>query len=171
MLLTEISNLQPLSYKWISSAACKFEWGNQLFGIIIEKAGNVSLGQNTLSVGNILFGTIVNRNLPLSDNNLNTNLTGLGNPRLVLSTVVDACINNPKLRMLDMIVVGAGGDSKLKRFNIYSTILNEIKDKIPEYQYSYNKTLNSGSYLLAICKVPLSSDDLIKLDEIIISKS
>ena len=158
MLLREILNLNPLHYKWISPTIGSFEFNNHLFGIVIEES-DMELPTRIVSVANISFGVVINTSLPISMTNLDRQPTNFGQPRTVIATVAEACINNPDLSKNDMFVVAASDQVKHKRIGIYALAIMDLTSKLPLYKYSYRASTTSGSILVVTSKIQLSQDE------------
>ena len=80
MLLIEIVNVPPIPYKWTTKNTCVFEYNNNLFGLLIEDPGILTVDYTEIRIGNILFGIIENTDKPYEQSNildeyLNRNVT------------------------------------------------------------------------------------------------
>ncbi|MCK9369678.1 hypothetical protein M0R04_07200 [Candidatus Dojkabacteria bacterium] len=159
MLLSEILNITHLPYKWISNTIGTFEFNNHQFGIVLEDY-HVQLPTHIISIVNISFGLVIDSNEPISPTNIDRALTKFGNPRTILATVGNACVNNPHLQQYDIIMVAASDQVKEKRIGVYVMAINELITHLKQYQYSYRAHTPNNSILVVTSKIKLSQDEI-----------
>lgn len=159
MKLYEILNIEHLPYEWLTPTTGKFILNETVFGIVLEEM-TLRLPSRDLSVVNITFGPVVDMSKPISERNIDRNLTNFGKPRTVMSTVANACVNNPQLKQNDIIIVAASDQVKEKRIGIYTLAISELATRLAEYKYSYRATTREKSILVVDSKVELTDDEV-----------
>lgn len=93
---------------------------------------SLDINNKKYNIANISFGIIKNENFK-TENDLDTSITNFDKPRIILSTVAEACISNKKLISNHLISLAASDQVKEKRLNIYSLALAEIRNKVEEF--------------------------------------
>jgi hypothetical protein len=159
MNIFEIIGAKPIPGIWLDRNRAIFEYFNVKFGIYITFSDIVILNK-TYRVANIAFGTYEN-NFEIEED-LSLKFTGIGNARIIFSTVATACINNTYLTNSDIIVMIGNDEEKERRSLLYSAAANELIHKIPyfrEYKISYS-TNPDGDLFVSISKVKLSDEEL-----------
>lgn len=164
MLLWEIiKNVKPLPFEWLDNEHARFNSGNFNYGLIFENK-IIKLPEETLSVTNIVFGTLNTDNGLFSINDLNLGLTNSGNIRTIFGTLAAAVVaNKPKS---NLIVIGAGDNVREKRSHLYSLVISDILSEFKEYSDIYDVTDSNGNKLCVISNKKLSNKiqtDLSKL--------
>jgi hypothetical protein len=159
MLLREILDLHPLPYKWLSPTVGSFEFNGKLFGIVLEEY-QLTLQTREVSTVNISFGIVMDVTQPISSTNINRELTGFGQPRTIMTTVANACVDNPELLKNDILIVAASDQVKQKRIGVYTLAISELATRLRQYQYSYRAHTPSGSILVVTSKVELTQDEV-----------
>jgi hypothetical protein len=171
-LLQEILGLTPQPYKWVSDNKCTFEFKDRKFGIYVEfQELNLSTKLKA-SVANISFGVLKGDSFNAEDD-LDTSLTGFGSPRLIFSTVADACIKNAEIVKSDIICLAGSDESKDKRALLYSVALAEIRSRVKEFHKAKDITAktSNGTILTLLSKIKFTDEEKEEIkDELLISK-
>lgn len=158
MMLTEIINVPPLPYRWVSSEVGTFEYAERPFGIVLESF-NLVLQHRQVSVVNISFGVIVDPTQPITASNIDRKLTGFGKPRTIMSTVAEACVNNPHVKSHDMFIVAAS-EQVTQRVGLYTLALSDLSTRLPEYKFSYRAHTPTNATLVIQSKVELTQEEI-----------
>ena len=169
MKLREIINLNPLPFNWLTDSTCIFEFNTVKYGILLESS-KINVGSRVLRVGNIVFGRLKDENTPPSENNLDCSLTNAGNPRTILATVSDACVNNDFLKTHDIITLGAVGFESSKRVKVYSMILPDLTSHLTNFQHVYTANTQNMGKLIALSKSPLSEEEIDYISDTVLDK-
>ena len=159
MLLTEILDMKPVKFRWISPLKAVFSVDEVLYGILLDEL-QLKLPDRNLVVVNISFGVVDSESF--TEHDLRTNLTNAGKPRTVLSTVSEACLNNKKVIKSDVIALAAADQATSRRTVLYSLALQEISRKVPEFANAVDiqiKTIN-GSVISLLSKTEFRDDEV-----------
>lgn len=170
MLIREILNLYPLPYKWLSPTIGTFEFNNTLFGIVLEEY-ELPLTNRRLRTVNISFGVVIDPTKPISATNINRELTNFGQPRTVMTTVANACVENPHIHSYDVLIVAASDQVKQKRIGVYVLAIGELATRLPEYMHDYRAHTPNGSVLVVKSKVELTQEEVEFVGKEILLKS
>jgi hypothetical protein len=155
MLLQEILNVEYLPVTWLSDTIGTFDFNDKQFGIIFQEY-DITLKPRILDVVNISFGLVIDTSKPISATNIDRTLTKFGKPRTILATVGHACVDNPKIKAYDLIVIAASDQAKEKRFGVYGLAINELITKLPEYKNVYHANTANGTILTVISRITLT---------------
>lgn len=158
-------------YKWLSKERCIFEFENKKFGIFVSYIPIELKNGREFTVANISFSVIQNEKF--NEEDLNTQLTGIGKPRTVFSTVAEACIANKKILKTDVICLAGSDNLANKRSLLYSVALAEIRSKVKEFDDALDikaKTSN-GTLITMLSKIEFTHEEKEQLkDTLMISK-
>lgn len=159
MNIFEIIGATPLPGKWLDKHRAVFEHEDLKFGIYITFT-NIFILTTSYQVVNISFGTY--KDTFEGEEDLNLSLTGVGNARIVFSTVATACLKNTYLTSSDLIVMVGNDEAKEHRAILYSAAANEILNKIKRFRdhkilYATNI---KGDLFVAIAKSELNDEEL-----------
>jgi hypothetical protein len=113
-----------------------------------------------VSVVNISFGLVIDPDQPISSTNIDRTLTKFGNPRTILATVGNACVNNPHIQQYDIIIVAASDQVKEKRIGVYTLAISELSTHLKQYQYSYRAHTPNNSILVVTSRIKLSQEEV-----------
>lgn len=168
MRLDEILQLIHLPYKWLDDYTATFVFNDKLFGIVLD-TNQITLPTRTLSFVNVLFGVVVDPNKPITHENINTDVTGFGKARTVMTTVGYACRDNKVIRNYELIVVAAADQLKQKRVGMYVMTIFELSRYFKEYQFEYRAHPN-GAILIVQSKVELTQPEIEYIGEYYLDK-
>ncbi len=159
MLLSEILDITQLPFKWLSNTIGTFEFNNHQFGIVFEEFA-FPLPRRKVSVVNISVGIVIDNTQPISQSNIDQTLTNFGNPRTILATVGNACVNNPHIQQYDIIVVAAFDQVKEKRISLHTLTISELLTHLKQYKRGYRAHTPNNSILVVTSKIKLSQDEV-----------
>lgn len=164
-LLKEILGMLPLPYKWIDEELAVFSLDDKKYGIFVDYL-DLALHKKTIDVANISFGIIKNDKFDNADD-LDTSITNFGKPRIILSTVAEACIKNQKITNCDIICLAASDQAKEKRLNIYSLATSEIMSKVKSFNSANSikvKTQN-GTLIMILSKIEFNKEEQLEISQ------
>ena len=156
--LFEILDVIPLPFKWENNETAYFKFEDTQLRIDIDSMMLTLKSEKPINVANVSFGKIKN------NKELDTALTGYNKPRTILSTVVNACVNNKSLMSHDIICFASSDDKtdiRGKRFMIYNYAVNEFKRKYPEFSFDKDLAIktSNGTIAVLLSKVEFSKED------------
>jgi len=169
-LLSEIIDANSLPYEWKNENFALIESIPRL-GIFVEYL-TLNLVNKNISVANISFGK-VSKDIVSSSAELDTNLTGAGQPRTIFTTVANAISTNNEIVNSDLICLAASDKSKHKRSILYSIALAEFQSKHSEFKTrnSIHVKTSNGTLISILSKLVFSDEEKNKIEqELSISK-
>jgi hypothetical protein len=157
-----IAQTLPLPYTWINDHTATFEFKGITFIIALAPTDPIKFEKQKdgLRGLHIAFG-IATRHDSDGTYDLNTELTGLHNARLVIATVTYAIIDklNSISSLYDFIAIVSKNDAAMSsRTKIYRAAVIDVTDHLTRmgYQYTYQLKNELGAGVFLISKIELT---------------
>lgn len=156
-LIREIIGADPFDFAWLDEERAIIE-SKPKIGIYVDYF-ELELKTRKVNLANISFGTF--NEIFYNGDRLNTELTGVGQPRKVFSTIANAILSNKDIVNSDLICLAASDEHRQKRSVLYSLAIAEIQINNSDFKSRNNIRikLENGTIVSLLSKTNFSEEE------------